>query len=241
MACVRKTNLANKANYGAQRALSKIKYLVIHYTANDGDTDEANAKYFKTAGRNASAHYFVDDDSITTSVPENYVAWHCGGKRYSNYKTTGGAKFYGKCTNTNSIGVEICDCQKNGIYNFTDATLNNVVELCSELVAKHNIPRDRCIRHFDVSGKKCPAPFVDDIAAWNKLLDRIYGTSAGVVTALSIGDKVKVLKNTTYTGGTFKVWYDWYEVQKINGDKITIGRSGVTTCHINKCNIQKNS
>ena len=42
-----KTNIANKNNYGSKRATSKIKYLVVHYTANDGDTDEANAKYFK--------------------------------------------------------------------------------------------------------------------------------------------------------------------------------------------------
>ena len=28
-----KQNLANRANYGAQRDLSKIKYLIIHYTS----------------------------------------------------------------------------------------------------------------------------------------------------------------------------------------------------------------
>ena len=42
-----KTNIANKGNYGIVRATSAIKYLVIHYTANDGDTDENNGKYFK--------------------------------------------------------------------------------------------------------------------------------------------------------------------------------------------------
>ncbi len=37
---------ASKANYGGTRALSTIKYIVIHYTANDGDTAISNAKYF---------------------------------------------------------------------------------------------------------------------------------------------------------------------------------------------------
>ena len=34
-----KQNLANRANYGSKRDLSKIKYLVIHYTNNDGDME----------------------------------------------------------------------------------------------------------------------------------------------------------------------------------------------------------
>ena len=60
-----KQNLANSANYGAQRDLSKIKYLIIHYTSNDGDSDEANGKYFANNVVKASSHYFVDDHSVT--------------------------------------------------------------------------------------------------------------------------------------------------------------------------------
>ena len=74
MAYIMKENLSNPKNYGYKRPISSIKYIVIHYTSNDGDTDEANANYFK---RNVgvSSHYFVDDDSITRSVPDNYVAY----------------------------------------------------------------------------------------------------------------------------------------------------------------------
>ena len=64
-----KEYLANKNNYGGKRSTSNIKYIVIHYTGNDGDTDENNSKYFKNNIVKASAHYFVDDDSITQSVP----------------------------------------------------------------------------------------------------------------------------------------------------------------------------
>ena len=42
MAYVFKKRLANRANYGSKRVLSKIKYIVVHYTANDGDSDEGN-------------------------------------------------------------------------------------------------------------------------------------------------------------------------------------------------------
>ena len=70
-----KTQIANKNNYGTKRPVSNIKYIVIHYTGNDGDSDESNAKYFKNNIVKASAHYFVDDDSITQAVPDDYSAY----------------------------------------------------------------------------------------------------------------------------------------------------------------------
>ena len=105
MAYTLKTNLANKNNYGNKRELSAIQYIVIHYTANDGDTDENNGKYFKNNVVTASAHYFVDGDSVTQSVPDNYVAWSVGGNKYANCVTTGGGKLYGKATNNNTLSL----------------------------------------------------------------------------------------------------------------------------------------
>ena len=70
-----KIKTANRSNYGGKRSNADIKYIVIHYTANDGDTDEGNGNYFANNIVGASAHYFVDDDSITRSVPDDYIAW----------------------------------------------------------------------------------------------------------------------------------------------------------------------
>ena len=61
---------ASATNYGDKRALSSIKYIVIHFTANDGDTAEKNGKYFQWVNRKASAHYFVDDSMVVQSVPD---------------------------------------------------------------------------------------------------------------------------------------------------------------------------
>lgn len=198
-----KTNIANKNNYGSKRATSKIKYIVVHYTANDGDTDESNAKYFKNNVVKSSAHYFVDDDSVTQSVHDNYVAWHCGGSRYSNYKTTGGAIYYKKCTNTNSIGIELCDTVKNGSYGFTDKTIANAVELIKDKMDQYNVPIDRVIRHFDVTGKTCPQPLITD-KSWNEFKAKITGEikkaytgtfpSLGLKGYLKKGDKGKQVK-----------------------------------------------
>ena len=151
-----KKKYANKSNYGAKRSTSNIKYIVIHYTANDGDTDEANANYFASRIIKDSAHYFVDDDSVTQSVPDNYVAWSVGGSKYSSCKTTGGGKYYTKCTNSNSISIELCDTKKDGKIYPTKKTIDNAIELTRKLMKKYNIPSTNVIRHFDVTGKTCP-------------------------------------------------------------------------------------
>lgn len=142
-----KTHLANKSNYGGTRSLGSIKYIVMHYTANDGDTDENNGKYFANNYVGASAHYFVDGDSVTQSVPDDYVAWHCGGSWYR----------HPECRNGNSIGIEICDERRNGVVYPTNETIANAVELAKYLMKKYNVPKENVIRHYDVTGKLCPA------------------------------------------------------------------------------------
>lgn len=142
-----KTHLADKRNYGGKRALSNIKFIVMHYTANDGDTDENNGKYFANNYVGASAHYFVDGNSITQSVPDDYNAYHCGAYRYK----------HPTCRNSNSIGIEICDERRNGVVYPTNETISNALELAKYLMEKYNIPKENVIRHYDVTGKLCPA------------------------------------------------------------------------------------
>lgn len=52
---------ARAENYGGVRKTADIRYLVIHFTANDGDTAKNNADYFAREVAGASAHYFVDE------------------------------------------------------------------------------------------------------------------------------------------------------------------------------------
>lgn len=170
MAFKSKKLISNRRNYGSKRNTSLIKYLVYHYTANDGDTDEANAKYFHNNVVKASAHRFVDDDSVTISVPDNYVAWHCGG----GLQGSKGHTYYKKCTNTNSIGIEMCDTKRNGKYEVTPKTRSNAIALGKELVKKYGIKKENVIRHYDVTGKNCPAYFVKDEEDWIKFRNEIF-------------------------------------------------------------------
>lgn len=189
-----KKHLANKSNYGGTRSTGSIQYIVVHYTANDGDTDENNGKYFANNVVKASAHYFVDDDSATQSVLDNCIAYSVGGSRYSNYKQTGGAKFYGQCTNANSISVEICDDVKNGTVYPSAKTISNALELVRMLMVKYNIPAARVIRHFDVNGKPCPAYWCGTADKNAKWVSEFWGKLPGAANSTGTASKVTYTK-----------------------------------------------
>ena len=138
------TKMISKYNHESRNGQT-VKYIVMHYTGNQTDTAKANANYFATGDRGASAHYFVDSSTIYQSVEDNNAAWHCG----RNY---GSNNLYGKCTNKNSIGIEMCS--SHGVI--TTATINNAVLLVKYLMERYNVPVDHVVRHWDVCTKRCP-------------------------------------------------------------------------------------
>ena len=155
-----KEQLANSGNYGGSRNASQIRYLVYHYTGNDGDRAANNAKYFQNNIVKASAHYFVDDTTVWRSVPDLKVAWSVGGSKYANADKTGGGTMYGVISNTNSLSIEMCDTIRNGVYQASEATLANAAALGRALMEKYGIPIENVYRHFDVTGKHCPSYLV---------------------------------------------------------------------------------
>lgn len=157
--------LANSGNYGGERNAGDIKYLVIHYTGNDGDAAFANAQYFRSNVVKASAHYFVDDTTVYRSVPERSTAWAVGGTPWKDCGATGGGKMYGFIKNSNSLSIELCGTAKDGSCRATESTLANAAELARTLMRRYNIHPENVYRHFDVTGKHCPAYMMDE-EAW---------------------------------------------------------------------------
>lgn len=156
--------LAHVSNYSKGRHTT-IKYLVLHYTANNRDTALSNCKYFSSANRNASAHYFVDEKGVYRSVRDMNVAWHCGSMNGYKHKY---------CRNTNSIGIEMCSrIDSNGKFYIKEETIANAIELTKFLMEKYDIPVDNVIRHYDVTGKMCPKPFVEDEKLWIDFKERL--------------------------------------------------------------------
>ena len=160
-----KEQLACRSNYGGRRT-NRIEWIVMHYTGNDGDSDESNARYFESPlNPVASAHYFVDDDSITRSVPDEFVAYHCGAQSYK----------HAHCRNANSIGVELCYARRDGAIMATEKTLQNAAELVYWLCRQYEIPYDHIITHYMVTGKLCPAYWVhgDGLIRFRKQVEEV--------------------------------------------------------------------
>lgn len=154
----------NICNYTRGRAAA-IKYIVIHYTGNDGDTAKGNCNYFaRNAIAGASAHYFVDENGVYQSVKDNDTAWHCG---------TRGAYYHKYCRNANSIGVELCSRKNSNGYYFKPETVERAADLVRELMEKYNIPAENVVRHYDVTRKICPAPFANNELAWEHFKGRL--------------------------------------------------------------------
>ncbi len=151
-----KTRIADKSNFTVGRTQS-IQYIVIHYTANNGDTAQGNANYFNSANRNASAHYFVNENEIYQVVKDRDTAWHCGASKY----------IHAYCRNNNSIGIEMCSRKDSaGKYYIKEETIKNAVELTILLMKKYGVPIENILRHYDVTGKECPEPFVREPEQW---------------------------------------------------------------------------
>ena len=144
----------NSANFTRGRSQS-VKYLVIHYTSNNGDTAKNNADYFAREKVGASAHYFCDESEIWQSVKDTDTAWHCGAKTYK----------HPECRNSNSIGIEICMNDKSG--KVRQGSIDTAAELARYLMKRYGILLANVIRHHDVTGKDCPAPMVSDPALWD--------------------------------------------------------------------------
>lgn len=148
-------------------------YLAIHYTAgSNSNPGRAQSAYNTFMSRAASADFAVDDRDMVQFNPDidNYYCWAVGDtkNRYSS-----GGTLFGKATNKNTISIEICStctpATTNNVstvnhagWSFTEAALNNAVKLAKIIMKKYNIPIERVVRHYDISGKQCPG-----LIGWN--------------------------------------------------------------------------
>ena len=183
-------------NHITKRKGRSIKYIAIHFTAGSSSIcgRAMNTKrVFET--REASADFCVDDRDIVQFNPDikNYYCWAVGDAKK---QTTGGAKFNGLATNSNTISIEICSSCKSGFsvananhegWYFTEAAINNAVKIAKILMKTYNIPVERVVRHYDITGKLCPG-----IVGWNDYY------------VMSNDGKTKIRKNNSEQWQAFK-------------------------------------
>ena len=201
--------IAHNSNFTKGRK-QKIQFLVIHYTANNGDLAKSNCNYFKSPNRNASAHYFVDEKEVWQSVEDNNTAWHCG---------TNGKYYHNKCRNYNAIGIELCsERDSKGNYYFNKETINNAIVLTKMLMKKYNIPIENVVRHYDITRKPCPAPFVNNSITWNNfknsLKENDYMKVKRVVEVNGVRKELEAINDNG------KNYYSIAELAEVLGKKV---------------------
>lgn len=209
-------NITKQTSYSNTSAYSNrpLDYIVIHYTA--GTTSRTGVAYntavmFSNPSIYASADFIVDDTTAVQFNPDikNRYCWHCGDSK--NYNK--GGSYYGACQNYNSIGIEVCSSNKTGQmtaandnnYYFTETVINKAVELTKYLMQTYNIPADRVIRHYDVTGKYCPGikgwnEDSGDVSAWKAFKARLTGASTSSTTTTA---------TTTSTDNLYRVRKSW--------------------------------
>ena len=58
----------------------------------------------------------------------------------------------------------------DGSYYILPETVANAAALAREIMQRYGIDTDHVLRHYDVTGKRCPMPWVDDPAQWAAFL-----------------------------------------------------------------------
>lgn len=186
--------------------LKDVKKLVLHWTANPGASAANHFTYFDRtaiqAQRYASAHIFVDKNEAINIIPLDEVAYH------ANDGTYRGVPELKPNANFLSVGVEMC-VEKDGTFHpDTIARTEDVfVELCKKFKLD---PIKDIVRHYDITHKNCPAPWVKNRQAFEDFKKRVkLKMNAGDVYVVQKGDTLsRIAKkyNTTVD-----------ELQKLNG------------------------
>jgi len=137
--------------------LRRINGVVIHYVGNPNTTAEANRNYFASLADErentfASSHFIVGlEGEVLQCIPLTEIAYASMDR------------------NSDTVAIEVCHPDTTG--EFSDVTYGSVVELTAWLCRTFDLdPAEDVIRHYDVTGKKCPLYYVEHPEAWERFL-----------------------------------------------------------------------
>lgn len=129
-----------------QIKLDKVTKIAVHYVGNPGSSAIANRNYFEnlkdTHATYVSSHFIIGlDGEVIQCIPLNEWSY---------------------CTNqANAYSISIECCHPDSTGKFNTKTEQSLVELCAYLCEKFALTADDIIRHYDVTGKRCPLWYVE--------------------------------------------------------------------------------
>lgn len=170
-------------NFTNKNDKNRVKYIVVHYFGGLS-TAENLLEYWYRQYVGASAHYIVGHDGeLYQCVEDGDIAWHCGAQKY----------VHPECRNTNSIGIEMAVRKRDtstllasdSDWYFEPATEQAAQELVREKMQEYGIPMENVVRHYDVTGKICPSPYVINEEAWQAFKAGLVEPEKGELTKIT--------------------------------------------------------
>ena len=148
--------------YNRPGTKSTPKRICVHYTGDCGASASRLAQFWKNVAAGmfpnkpnswTSAQYIVGlDGEVIRCVPDGEIAYAAANQ------------------NAYTIHIEVCYKQKSG--RFEEKSVEALGELVRSLMTKYKIPAAKVVRHYDLTGKYCPAYYVDE-NRWAALHERI--------------------------------------------------------------------
>lgn len=126
----------------------KPDMLILHYTGMK--TAQGALERLQDPVAKVSAHYLVDEDgTVYRMVDEEKRAYHAGKSYWDGDRDT----------NSRSIGIEIVNPGHEWGYRpFPPAQMQAVIELCKEILSRHDIPAWNVLGHSDVAPERKEDP-----------------------------------------------------------------------------------
>ena len=152
-----------------QIKLNRVAKIAVHYVGNPKSSAKNNRDYFEnlknTRERYVSAHFIIGlEGEIIQCIPLDEWSY---------------------CTNqANGYSISIECCHPDSTGKFNSMTEDSLTELCAYLCRKFGLTADDIIRHYDVTGKRCPLWYVDhpeDFAAFRKRVEALISGDAKTV------------------------------------------------------------
>ncbi len=142
-------------------ALTQVGGVVIHYTGQAGVSAEATRSEFDKLDEGekgtAGSHFIIGiDGTVIQCIPLSEISYAAGTNR------------------TDVISIECCHIDAGG--KFSNATYEALVRLTKWLLDTYDLEPETVLRHYDVTGDRCPAYYVENGAAWNQFMVEIGGT-----------------------------------------------------------------
>ncbi|WP_342515403.1 N-acetylmuramoyl-L-alanine amidase [Sutcliffiella sp. FSL R7-0096] len=170
--------------------LLRVQAVVDHATANHGASASNHFTYFDSSlpdlndkqpedkKRYASAHIFVDKEEALELVPLDEVCFQANDRRQGPLLSTLRAtspQYPGGNANLLTVSVEMCQEKDGSIHPDTLKRTALVHQMLQNRFPQLKDTYNRFVRHYDVTGKNCPAPMVTRASYYKELLDMTHG------------------------------------------------------------------